>query len=40
MDHHDTENAKVSAEEHVAFFTYWLSMYIHCTRSIQVAKGY
>jgi hypothetical protein len=40
MDHHDTENAKVSATEHVAFLSYWLSMYILCTRSIQVAKGY
>jgi len=39
-DHHDTENAEVTNEEHVAFLTYWLSMYIFCTRSIQVDKGY
>jgi len=39
-EHNDTESAEVNAEEHVAFLTYWLSMYILCTRSIQLAKGY
>jgi len=39
-EHHNTESAEVTDEEHVAFLTYWLSMYIFCTRSIQVAKGY
>jgi predicted acetyltransferase len=33
-EHHNTESAKVTDEEHVALFTYWLSMYIFCTRSI------
>ena len=39
MDNHDTKFFEVSAEEHVAFLNYCLSMYIFCTRSIQVAKG-
>jgi len=38
-DHHDTESVEVTDKEHVAFLTYWLSMYIFCTRSIEVPKG-
>jgi len=37
-DHHDTESEEVTEKEHVAFLTFWLSMYVFCTRSIQVAK--
>jgi len=39
-DHHNIESAEVTDKEHVDFLTYWLSMYIFCSRSIQVAKGY
>ncbi|PNY08031.1 hypothetical protein L195_g004541 [Trifolium pratense] len=31
---------EVSAEEHVAFLTLWLSQYVFCTQSLQVAKKY
>ncbi|MCH81851.1 hypothetical protein A2U01_0002644 [Trifolium medium] len=34
--HKDTE--EVSDEEHVAFLALWLSQYVFCTRSLQVAK--
>jgi len=37
-DQHVTTNADVSNEEHIPFLTYWLSMYIFCSRSIQVPK--
>ena len=30
-DHHNTESSEVTNEEHVAFLTYWLSMYIFCS---------
>jgi len=33
-----TTSAEVSDKEHIAFLTYWLSMYIFCSRSIQVPK--
>jgi len=39
-EHHNTESSEVTDEKHVAFLTYWLSMYIFCSRPIQVAKGY
>jgi len=40
IDHHDTDTEEVYDEEHIAFLTLWLSMYVFCTRSIQVAKHY
>jgi len=39
-DQHVTTNTDVSDKEHVAFLTYWLSMYIFCSRSIQVPKKF
>jgi len=39
-EQHKTESVEVTVKEHVAFLTYWLSMYIFYTRSIQVVKGY
>jgi len=39
-DQHVTTNADVYDKEHVAFLTYWLSMYIFCSRSIQVPKKF
>ena len=38
LDHHVPSNTKVSDIEHIAFLTYWLSMYIFCSRSIQIPK--
>jgi len=35
-----TTNADVSNKEHITFLTYWLSMYIFCSRSIQVPKKF
>jgi len=39
-DHENTKTEDVSYKEHIAFLTLWLSMYVFCTRSIQVAKPY
>jgi len=39
-DHHETETDDVTNEEHIAFLTFWLSLYVFCTKSIQVAKGF
>jgi len=39
-NHHKPHDETVSDDEHIAFLTYWLSMYVFCTRSIQVAKHY
>ena len=39
-DQHVSTNPNVSDKEHVAFLTYWLSMYIFCSRSIQVPKKF
>ncbi|XP_039686475.1 uncharacterized protein [Medicago truncatula] len=40
IDHHDTSSTTVSDQEHIAFLTYWLSMYIFCSRSIQIPKKF
>jgi uncharacterized protein (DUF3820 family) len=40
LDHHVTLSEKVTDTEHVAFLTYWLSMYIFCSRSIQIPKKF
>jgi hypothetical protein len=37
---HKPHDKEVSEHEHIAFLTYWLSMYVFCTRSTQVAKHY
>ncbi|PNX95171.1 hypothetical protein L195_g018355, partial [Trifolium pratense] len=34
------DDDEVSAEEHVAFLTLWLSQHVFCTQSLQVAKKY
>jgi len=39
-DQHITTITDVTNKEHVAFLTYWLSMYIFCSRSIQVPKKF
>jgi hypothetical protein len=40
LDHHDTSSAKVIDLEHIAFFNYWLFMFIFCSRSIQIPKKF
>jgi len=39
-DPHKPNDTEVSDTEHITFLTYWLAMYVFCTRSKQVAKGY
>ncbi|AES69921.1 hypothetical protein MTR_3g040010 [Medicago truncatula] len=40
IDHYNTDTEEVSNEKHIAFLTFRLSMYVFCSRSIQVAKHY
>jgi len=40
LDHHVTSSPEVSETEHIAFLTYWLSMYIFCSRSLQIPKKF
>ncbi|KAI5398847.1 hypothetical protein KIW84_064290 [Lathyrus oleraceus] len=40
IDHHATSAGHVTDEEHVAFLTLWLSRFIFCSRSMQVAKHF
>lgn len=39
-DHFDKESDDVSDEEHIAFLTLWLSYYVFCPGSLQIAKSY
>ncbi|CAJ2642239.1 unnamed protein product [Trifolium pratense] len=39
LENRKTDN-EVSAEGHVAFLTLWLSQYVFCTQSLQVAKKF
>jgi hypothetical protein len=39
-EHHVTDTEEVSDVEHVALLTLWLSHFIFCSRSFQVAKIY
>ena len=39
-DQHITTSTDVTDKEHIAFLTYWLSMYIFFSRSIQVPKKF
>lgn len=39
-DHFDKESEEVSNEEHIAFLTLWLSYYVLCPGSLQIAKSY
>lgn len=40
IDHHAKTSGPITKEEHVAFLTFWLSRYIFCSRSMQVAKQF
>ena len=40
VDHHVTSSIEVSDIEHIAFLTYLLSMYIFCSRSLQIPKKF
>lgn len=39
-DHYNKESEEVSDEEHIAFLTLWLSYYMFCPGSLQIAKSY
>lgn len=39
-DHYKPDDKEVSGNEHIAILTYWLFMYVFCTRSNHVAKHY
>lgn len=38
IDQHAKTSGPITEEEHVAFLTFWLSRYVLCSRSMQVAK--
>ncbi|XP_050890986.1 uncharacterized protein LOC127096464 [Lathyrus oleraceus] len=38
--YHDKSTTEVSDVEHIAFLTRWLSKYVFCSRSLQVAKRF
>jgi len=40
LDHHVTSSTEVFDIEHITFLTYWLSMYIFCSRSLQIPKKF
>ncbi|XP_058753057.1 uncharacterized protein LOC131626238 [Vicia villosa] len=40
LEHHIKDSTKVYNEEHLAFLTYWLSYYLFCHGSLQIAKSY
>lgn len=40
VDHHRTTTQEVSDHEHIAILTFWISQYILCSSSIQVAKKF
>ncbi|CAJ2663131.1 unnamed protein product [Trifolium pratense] len=40
LKHSGPENEEVSDEEHVAFLTLWLSHYVFCSRSLQIARKF
>ena len=39
-DHCGPDSEEVSDEEHIAFLTLWLSYYLFCSCSLQIAKSY
>ncbi|MCH88939.1 hypothetical protein A2U01_0009832 [Trifolium medium] len=39
-ENHDTKSSEVSDDEHIVFLTLWLSHYILCSSSLQVAKRF
>lgn len=40
IDYHATSSGPVTTEEHVAFLTLWLSRFVFCSRSMQIAKHF
>lgn len=40
QDHHNKDSIEVSDKEHIAFLTLWLSYYVLCPGSLQIAKSY
>lgn len=40
LDHHNQDTDEVSNEEQIAFLELWLSQYIFCSKSLQVANKY
>ncbi|XP_050897203.1 uncharacterized protein LOC127104024 [Lathyrus oleraceus] len=40
IDHHATSSGPMTTEEHVAFLTLWLSRFVFCSRSMQIAKHF
>lgn len=39
-DHHNKDSVEVSDEERIAFLTLWISYYVFCPGSLQIAKSY
>ena len=39
-DHYKTDTNEVSDQEHIAFLTCWISHYVFCISSLQVAKKF
>lgn len=39
-DHYNKDSVEVSDEEHITFLTLWLSYYVFCLGSLQIAKSY
>src|ERR1051325_2827929 len=40
INYHQRDSDDVSDEEHVAFLTLWLSRFVFCSRSMQIAKQF
>lgn len=40
IDHQVKDSDEVSNEEHIAFLTLWLSYYVFCPGSLQIAKSF
>lgn len=40
IEYHRKATHDISMHEHITFLTYWLSRYVFCARSVQVAKKY
>lgn len=39
-DHHNKDSIEVLDKKHITFLTLWLSYYIFCPGSLQIAKSY
>lgn len=40
IDNHKKQNVKVFGQEHISFLTLWISYYVLCSGSLQVAKKF